>query len=92
MELTGDNRAALEEMINIGYGRAAAALSELTRQRIVLEAPKIDIHPIDLIQDALRGLLEGEVSSVHQVFSGAVSGHACAGLARCLPPHRPRPA
>ncbi len=76
MELTGDNRAALEEMINIGYGRAAAALSELTGQRIVLEAPKIEIHPVDLIKDALRGLLEGEVSSVHQVFSGAVSGHA----------------
>ena len=63
-------------MINIGYGRAAAALSELTSQRISLEAPKVEMHSIHLVKEALNDLLKGEVSTVHQIFSGEVSGHA----------------
>ena len=63
-------------MINIGYGRAAGALSELTGQRIVLNAPQVELHSIDQVKDALTKILKGEVASVHQVFSGPVSGHA----------------
>ena len=34
MELTSSQHDALTELINIGYGRAAGALSELTGYRI----------------------------------------------------------
>ncbi|HWI58619.1 MAG TPA: chemotaxis protein CheC, partial [Bacillota bacterium] len=64
------------ELINIGYGRAAAALSELTGKRIVLEVPRVAVHPIDEVGVALGAVLTGEVASVHQVFSGPVSGNA----------------
>ena len=76
MELTAKHRETLAELINIGYGRAAAALSDLTGQRIVLEAPKVEVHSLHLVKEALKDLMKGEVSSVHQVFSGPVSGHA----------------
>jgi chemotaxis protein CheC len=76
VELTNKHRETLSELINIGYGRAAASLSDLTGQRIVLEAPKIEIHPLSLMKQSLSVMLKGEVSSVHQIFSGAVSGHA----------------
>jgi chemotaxis protein CheC len=70
------HREVLSELINIGYGRAAAALSNLAGQRIILEAPKVELRTIDRVKDGLNELLKGEVSSVHQIFSGPVSGHA----------------
>ncbi|HKQ36488.1 MAG TPA: chemotaxis protein CheC [Verrucomicrobiae bacterium] len=76
MELTPSQHEALTELINIGYGRAAAALSELTGRRINLDAPKVAIYPIDQISRALHSVLSGDVASVHQVFSGPVSGNA----------------
>jgi chemotaxis protein CheC len=76
MELTERQTEALTELINIGYGRAAAALSELTGRRITLEVPKVAVYPIQQVGEALAEVLQGEVASVHQVFSGPVSGNA----------------
>ncbi len=76
MELTPNQKETLTELINIGYGRAAAALSELTGRRIILEVPMVAVHPIDRVRKALGEVLKGEVASVHQVFSGPVSGNA----------------
>jgi chemotaxis protein CheC len=76
MELTAAHQETLTELINIGYGRAAAALSELTSRRINLDVPKVAVYPVDTIGDALKEVLSGEVASVHQVFSGPVSGNA----------------
>ena len=76
MELTNAQQEALTELINIGYGRAAAALSELTGRRINLEVPRVAVYPMDQISRALHTVLTGEVASVHQVFSGPVAGNA----------------
>jgi chemotaxis protein CheC len=76
LELKLRHREVLSELINIGYGRAANALSQLAGERIVLEAPQVELRTIDRVKDGLNELLQGEVSSVHQVFSGPVSGHA----------------
>jgi chemotaxis protein CheC len=76
MELTATHQEALTELINIGYGRAAASLSQLTRRRITLEVPRIGVYEIDKAVDALRQSMHGEVATVHQLFSGPVAGHA----------------
>ena len=76
MELTSRHREALAELINIGYARAGKSLSELTGERIVLNAPMVEIHSIEVVRVALNDLVKGEVASVHQVFSGPVAGHA----------------
>ena len=76
MELTLRHREALAELINIGYARAGKSLSELTGERIVLNAPMVEIHSIDVVRVALNDLIKGEVASVHQIFSGPVAGHA----------------
>jgi chemotaxis protein CheC len=76
MELTYTQHDALTELINIGYGRAAGALSELTGYRITLEVPRLGMHPIDEIASQLTQMLAGEVASVNQVFSGPLSGNA----------------
>lgn len=76
MELTDTQRDALTELINIGYARAAGALSELTGYRIRLEVPKVAIHSIPEVMTMLREVVQGEVASVNQVFSGPISGNA----------------
>lgn len=76
MELTLPQKDALTELINIGYGRAAGALSELTGFRVTLQVPKITMHRIDQIGNLLAHLIEGEVASVNQVFSGPIAGNA----------------
>jgi len=76
MELTESQRDALTELINIGYGRAAGALSELTGYRINLEVPTVAIHPVEETTSLLREIISGDVASVNQVFSGPVAGHA----------------
>src|SRR5262245_54000308 len=76
MKLTALQQDALVEVLNIGFGRAAAALSKLTGQRVQLEVPQIAICPLDELGDSLRPMIEGNVASVHQVFSGSVVGDA----------------
>jgi chemotaxis protein CheC len=76
MELTTSQKDALTELINIGYARAAAALSDLTGHRISLEVPEVAIHLIHDIKDRLEKVITGEVASVNQVFSGPINGNA----------------
>src|SRR5689334_9962706 len=76
MQLTDAQKDALTELINIGYARAAGALSDLTGNRLKLEVPRVAIHPIGEVGPILSNYLSGEVASVHQVFSGPVSGNA----------------
>lgn len=76
MELTVSQKDALTELINIGYARAAAALSDLTGHRISLAVPEVAIHLIPEITQKLQEVVPGEVASVNQVFSGPISGNA----------------
>ena len=67
---------ALTELFNIGLHRAAASLSELTGQRIIVELPRLWICPIGETHQRLAGLLDGDLATVHQVFKGKVTGDA----------------
>jgi len=76
VDFTVVHQDALVELINIGFGRAAAALSKLTGHRVELEVPHITMCPIGEMGDRLRPMLDNQVASVHQVFSGPVDGDA----------------
>lgn len=76
MELTVSQNDALIELLNIGFGRAAASLSQLTGHRVILEVPQVSVHPIVELEDALRSVVQNDVASVHQIFSGPVAGDA----------------
>jgi chemotaxis protein CheC len=67
---------ALTELFNIGLHRAAASLSELTGQRIVVDLPRLWICPIEETHGRLRELIEGELATVHQIFMGNMAGDA----------------
>lgn len=76
MELTERQRDAVSELINIAFSRTGAALSELTGQRVILNAPEVSIHPTTGLPNALAKFIPGEVASIHQVFGGPVAGDA----------------
>ncbi|HUS35745.1 MAG TPA: chemotaxis protein CheC [Verrucomicrobiae bacterium] len=76
MELNDRQKDTLTELINIGYARAAGALSDLTGHRITLAVPEVAIHPIEEITPALEQVVGGEITSVNQFFGGTISGNA----------------
>src|SRR5215813_14277926 len=76
MDLSESQKDALSELINIAFSRTAASLSELTGHRVLLNVPKVAIFPIDELGKVLAEFLPAEVATVHQVFSGPVTGDA----------------
>jgi chemotaxis protein CheC len=76
MQLTVTQQDALIELLNIGFGRAAASLSQLTGHRVLLDVPQVSLHPIDEVGEALERNVRGHVASVHQIFTGPVGGDA----------------
>ena len=76
MDLTPQQQDALIELLNIGFGRAAASLSQLTGHRVVLEVPQVSIHPISSLAETLGKVIHNDIASVHQIFSGPVAGDA----------------
>jgi chemotaxis protein CheC len=76
VELTTTQHDALIELLNIGFGRAGAALSELTGHRVLLEVPHVSVHPIEELAHSLRSVVTDQIASVHQIFSGPVGGDA----------------
>lgn len=76
MELSTSQQDTLTELINIGYARAAGALSDLTGHRITLAVPEVAIHEIEKITPLLQEVIDGEITSVNQFFGGSITGNA----------------
>ncbi|MFL5329370.1 MAG: chemotaxis protein CheC [Gemmataceae bacterium] len=76
MNLTIDQQDAVTELVNIAFSRTAAALSELTGNRVELTVPEVSAHPISELLPALGRFVRGDVATVHQIFGGPVSGDA----------------
>src|SRR4029453_11205212 len=76
MQLTPTQQDALVELLNIGFGRAGASLSQLTGHRVILEVPNVTVHEIAELSSALQQVIRDEVATVHQIFSGPVAGAA----------------
>jgi chemotaxis protein CheC len=76
MQLTERQNDALTELINIAFSRTAASLSELTGHRVLLDVPKVDIYPVYELASRLGTFIPSELASVHQIFTGSLTGDA----------------
>jgi chemotaxis protein CheC len=76
MMLTPLQHDAITELINIAFSRSAASLSDLTGSRVDLEVPEVSVHSLSTIANSLSRFVQGEVATVHQVFTGPVAGDA----------------
>jgi chemotaxis protein CheC len=77
MNLTPDQIDAIQEIVNIGVGRAASVLNEMLEAPIRLQVPYIKIGSLLDFQSEMETRLGGEqVAAVRQDFSGSFSGLA----------------
>jgi chemotaxis protein CheC len=74
--LNEQQQDAVTELINIGFARTAASLSDLTGHRILLNAPQVSVHPMEELLPELSSFIQGEVATVSQIFNGSIAGNA----------------
>jgi len=67
---------ALTELINIGVGRAANVLNELTESHIVLKVPNIKLYPFEQLNKLNERFGDTPLAAVMQNFSGEYEGRA----------------
>ena len=76
MEITSEHLDALQEMINIGMGKAAGVLNEMVNAHVLLQVPELQVfHPGQLACEMQLGG-EDSVSAVRLKFDEPFSGSA----------------
>lgn len=77
MYLSEEQIDALQEIFNIGVGRAASSLNELVESSISLQIPFVKLFSFeDLQQELAQNLIGDCFSAVRQNFDGSFSGTA----------------
>jgi len=75
LQLTELQKDGIGELLNIGMGRAASSLSEMTGDEIKLSVPKVNLfNPCQL--DEILDMGETKMTSVNQSIEGAFMGNA----------------
>jgi chemotaxis protein CheC len=74
--LTPERMADLAEIVNIGVGRAAAALNDLIGGHVELSVPFAQVLTVDEVARTLGELALSPVSSVQMEFQGSLDGSA----------------
>jgi chemotaxis protein CheC len=82
MKLTDEQIDSLTEVVNIGVGRAAAALSDLVDKHIELTVPSITISSLAELQKQLEAREDLLDTSIIQDFRGSVTGRSVLAFPR----------
>ncbi len=76
MELTAHESDILKELINIGVGKAAGVLNQITGLHIILHVPDLKIVPLSELLEAEKKQDSHNLSAVYLGFEGNFSGKA----------------
>ena len=76
IDLSELQRDALSEMFNIGVGRAAASLSQIVQEEILLSAPMVRLLTSEQAAEELGHAEFTNYSTVTQAFRGPFDAHA----------------
>lgn len=74
IDLSPEERDAFAEVVNIGIGDAASALSELVREPVRLSVPQVEVLRVDGACDRLDETVGGRCCAVRESFSIPFSG------------------
>lgn len=77
MHISPDQLDALQELLNIGVGRAAGSLNQMLDKPIRLHIPFIQLGKLDELSQDIHKIKEDLLSSVQLPFKGIFSGSAC---------------
>lgn len=76
-KITASHLDGLQELINIGVGRAASMLNQMVDARIVLEIPVVSVLTLSKLQAELEKRFNGgSFAAVRLNFTGSFSGKA----------------
>ncbi len=76
MELTNEETDILKELINIGVGKAAGVLNQITGLHIILHVPALKIIPLSELKQTQNDEDDSNLSAVYLGFEGNFSGKA----------------
>jgi len=76
LDLSPLQRDAITELLNIGVGRAAAALSDMVEQEVELTVPHLEFVTFDGVQEHLRSQFGEDITVLRQRFVGEFWGDA----------------
>jgi len=82
MPLNSDQQDALAELVNIGVGRAAASLSDLTAARVELSVPSVLVCDLAGLKAHVESGREPFETLICQDFKGGLSGRAVLAFPR----------
>ncbi len=77
MHISPEHLDALQELLNIGVGRAAGSLNQMLEKPIRLHVPFIQLGKPDDIAQEIQKIQETTLSSVQLPFKGTFQGSAC---------------
>ena len=77
MHLNPEQLDALQELLNIGVGRAAGSLNQMIEKPIRLHIPFIQLGTIEELAPNIQQIQQSPLSSVQLPFQGTFSGSAC---------------
>lgn len=77
MHISPDHLDALQELLNIGVGRAAGSLNQMLEKPIRLHIPSIQLGKLDELSQDIQLNKEDTLSSVQLPFKGPFTGSAC---------------
>lgn len=76
MNLSPLQQDAVNELLNVGIGQAAAALSEMVHDEILLSLPEVSFVSQGVAASQLASDEQGHLLAVRQGFSGMFAGNA----------------
>ncbi len=77
MYVTPEQQDALQELLNIGVGRAGGSLNQMLEKPIRLHIPHIQLGKIDELSAEVQKMKDTTLSSVQLPFKGTFSGSSC---------------
>jgi chemotaxis protein CheC len=76
MILTDRQRDSLGGLFSSAFGRAAAALADVTGRCVDIHGATVEVHPLADLQRVLNGVLKGDVATISQAIAGRMVGNA----------------
>ncbi len=77
MHLGPEQQDALQELLNIGIGRAAGSLNQMLEKPIRMHIPYLQIGKMEELSQEVQTMKDTTLSSVQLPFKGSFSGSSC---------------
>ena len=76
MHISEKQLDSLTEVLNISFARSANDLAESTDNQVILNPLKVKVVSLADVYGELSAVIKGEISTIHKIFRGNITGNA----------------